>query len=455
MGCSMSWAHEAELRVLGNVLEHSQDAPRVVDLLADRLSADDFESAEHQAVYAAVAELLEDGEPVSVPHVLRRLRSSAAVVSGRLPERKLGDVLGLIAEHFYPRLSDRSLLGQVKLVRAASRARKTRELGRVIAQAGAAEDGERTLQDAYERMLRLATEGENDETDDEGRYLDEAAERLRHAGDEDRQLLRTGLADFDKLFVTGLTPRTLTVVAALTSRGKTALAMQVADRLALETTLRARQGIVRFLSLEMGRVELHRRRLIAATGIPMDCWLGRAPLPANAEGELAEAVRQLKARPIAVRYAGTMSLPQIKALARKDASTRGLALLVVDYLQLVELGRKGTDSRTQEVTAVAYGLKAIAMDHDAPVLAVAQLNRAAEGNATPKLSDLRESGGIEQAADNVLFVYEHAKDEKNVVRLRVGKQRNGARDVECRVRFDGPRFRFENLAEESEQWHQR
>ncbi len=444
MGPSVSWALEAEKRVLGNLLEHSQDPPRVVDLVADRLASDDFESAEHRAIYGAVAELLEDGEPVTMPHVLRRLQA------GRAVPPKLAEALGLVVEHSFPRYSDRSLLGQVKLIRAASRTRKTRELGEEITRASAAEDGERVLQDAYERMLRLATEGENDEAEDEGLYIEEAADRLRKVGEEDRALLRTGIGDLDVIFPTGIAPRTLTVVAALTSRGKTTLALQVADRLALEVMLRARRGLVRFLSLEMGRVELHRRRLIALTGIPMECWLGRMPLPVNAEGKLADAVRELKARPIAVRYAGTMTLAAIKALARKDANTRGLALLVVDYLQLVELGgRKGSESRTQEVTAVAYGLKAIAMDHDAPVLAVAQLNRAAEGNQTPKLSDLRESGGIEQAADNVLFVYQHPKDELDVVRLRVGKQRNGPRDLECRVLFDGPRFRFESLAEGS------
>lgn len=180
----------------------------------------------------------------------------------------------------------------------------------------------------------------------------------------------------------------------------------------------------------------------------MDAWLGRLPLPTNAEDKLRDAVRVLRARPLAITFGGTMSLAAIKALARKDANTRGLALLVIDYLQLVELGRK-SDSRTQEVSAVAYGLKAVSLDLEVSVLAIAQLSRAAEGNATPKLSDLRESGGIEQAADNVVFVYSHPKDPADVVRLRVGKQRNGPRDVECRVLFDGPRFRFEQFDEEA------
>ena len=438
----MNWAFEAEKRVLGNLLEHSQEPPRVADLVADRLSVDDFSTPQHRAVYEAVAELLEDGEAVSLAHVLRRLQGR------RIPVEDVSEALGLIVEHAYPRYGDPSLLGQVKLIRAASRTRRTRKLGQDILEAAGEEDDGGALQDAYERMLRLTTEEEVEEADSEGPYIEEAAERLRQAGKEDRSLQRTGLRQLDLIFPTGLAPRTLTVIAAMTSRGKSTLAMQVADRIALEMVLRTRRGLVRFLSLEMGRVELHRRRLLALTGISMDAWLGREPLPHTADTKLERAVLELKARPIAVRYAGTMSLPQIKALARKDAHGRGLALLVVDYLQIVEARRRGVESRVHEVGAVAYGLKAIAMDHDVPVLTVSQLNRAAASSPTPKLSDLRESGDIEHAADNVLFVYEAPKDENNVVRLRMGKQRNGPRDIECKAYFDGPRFRFEELDDE-------
>lgn len=196
----------------------------------------------------------------------------------------------------------------------------------------------------------------------------------------------------------------------------------------------------------MGRVEQHRRRLVAETGIPMDCWLGRRPLPIDAEPRLAQAVAELRRRPLRISYGGTLSLQQIRAAARRDANGAGLALVVVDYLQLVAAGGD-EGSRAEEVARVAYGLKGLAMDHESPVLALAQLNRAAASNERPKLSDLRESGGIEQAADNVVFIYQRPKDETNVVTLRVAKQRNGPKDVECRVLFDSARFRFENLQE--------
>lgn len=446
MGSGLSWAFEAEKRVLGNVLEHSQEPPRVVDVVADRLSVDDFSTLQHAAVYEAVVELLEESEPVTLAHVVRRLQARRSPVDG------LGEALGLIVEHAYPRYGDQSLLGQVKLIRSASRARKTRKLGQDLVEAAAVEDDDgQALQEAQERMLRLTREDELEEADAEGPHIEQAAERLRQAGKEDRTFQRTGLRQLDSIFPTGVAPRTLTVIAALSSRGKSTLTMQVADHIALQMVLRIHRGLVRFLSLEMGRVELHRRRLIALTGIPMAAWLGRDVLPYNADTKLEQAVLELKARPISVRYAGTMSLAQVKALARRDAHGRGLALLVVDYLQLLQARRRGVESRVQEVGAVAYGLKAIAMDHDVPVLTVSQLNRAAAGNPTPRLSDLRESGDIEHAADNVLFVYQAPKDGDNVVRMRMGKQRNGPRDIECKAFFDGALFRFEELADDGEE----
>lgn len=434
------WATDAEMITLCQVLHHSDQQPRAWDLVADRLSSDDFAIREHGLIYSSLAELSEDGEPLDVPHVLQRLSEK-----GRR-SNELHAQLGRVISAWYTRLSDPSLLGMVRLIRQASRYRRTRQLGERIALAGESR-ADAVLNEAYESMLRLATETEVEEADDEAPFIDAAADTLLTAGVWDRSILRTGLVDVDEIFPSGLAPRTLTVIAALTSRGKTAFAMQVADRLALDLALSARRGVVRIMSLEMGRIELHRRQLIRVTGIPMECWLGRRELPWDAKGELGKAVLALKARPLRITYAGTMTLPQIRAIARQDASTKGLALLVVDYLQLVDGGGgKRDDNRAQEVARIAQGLKAISMDLDCPVLAVAQLNRAAEGNEKPRLSDLKESSGIEQGADNVLFVYQRQKDDPSVVTVRVGKQRNGPRDLEKQVRFDGALFRFQNLA---------
>jgi replicative DNA helicase len=439
------WAVEAEMRVLAQAIEHSVTRPSVWDMVADRLSTEDFSLKEHREVYAALAELAEDGEVINLPSVLKRLTET------QRKTREMVAQLGLVIDHGHPRQPDAALLALVKLIRQSSRQRRTRELGLRIAQAGGAED---VLNDAYETMLRLATEDEVEQMDDEAPFIDQAADTLLTAGQWDKSVLRTGLVDVDDKFSSGLAPRTLTVVAALTSRGKTALAMQVADKLSMNISMSATQGVVRILSLEMGRIELHRRRLIALTGIPMECWLGRQPLPTDAKGALGKAVLELKRRPLQIRYAGTMTLQQIRAIAHRDANTKGLALLVVDYLQLLDGGGDAEDSRAREVAKIAQGLKAIAMDLDCPVLAVSQMNREAGKSDVPRLTDLKESSGVEQAADNVLFVYQRQKDmpseqDKNrpsLVRIRIGKQRNGPRDVEAEVLFDGPRFRFENLA---------
>lgn len=434
------WAESAERVVLNHVLHYSEQPPRVWDMVADRLTSEDFAVPENRAIYTAFAELAEDGEPIDITHLIKRLTDTKRKTT------KVCAQIGEVITAWASRHADRTLLANVKLIRQASRQRRTRELGMRIASAGANED---VLTDAYESMLRLATENDLEESDDEAPFIDQAAQALLTAGVWDRNVLRTGLVDVDEIFPSGCGPRTLTVVAALTSRGKTALAMQVADRLAMDMALSAKHGIVRILSLEMGRVELHRRRLIAETGIPMECWLGRRALPHDAEGWLGKAVATLKQRPLRITYAGTMTLPQIRAIARRDANTKGLALLVVDYLQLVDGSVRKDDNRAQEVGRIAQGLKAIAMDLDCPVLAVAQLNRAAESNEKPLLKDLKESSGIEQGADNVLFVYQRQKDDASVATVRVGKQRNGPRDQERQVRFDGSLFRFQNLAVEA------
>lgn len=436
---AFDWRHDAAVQLLGQVVTHSEAPPRVWDIVCDRVSTDDFRDRAHREIYEACAQLDEDGEVIDLDHVLRRLE-----VMGK----KRHEVMVAIAaavERSWPRRAPEGLLGMVRLVRQDSRLRRTRELGARIVQASSADNPDGVLNDAYEQMLRLATEREAETDEDESTFIAEAADSLRYAGERDDSL-RTGLADFDRLLTSGFPPRSMTVIAALTGGGKSALALQVADKMGLQVALGAKRGTVRIVSLEMGRVEQHRRRLVHETGIPMDCWLGRQSLPFDAEPRLTQAVAELRRRPLRITYAGTLSVSQIRSIARRDATGAGLALLVVDYLQLVEAG-KGEDSRAQEVSRVAYGLKAIAMDLDAPVIALAQLNRAAAASERPRLSDLRESGGIEQAADNVVFIYQRPKDEANVVTLRVAKQRNGPRDVECRVLFDGARFCFKNLEE--------
>jgi replicative DNA helicase len=444
------WVFESEVRVLGQALAHSETAPRVFDLIADRLSADDFATKPHGDAYAAMAALTEDREPITLPGILRRLRE------WKRPERETGPALGLVVEHGFPRLADRTVLAHVRYIRQASRIRRTRQLGAEIVNAkGDGAEVEAVLAGAHDTLSRLALESLDEPDEDTVGTLEAAGQALLRAGEADASVLRTGLVDVDRVFTAGLGPRTLTVLAALTSRGKTSLAMQFGDALAAQLAASGARGVIRVFSLEMGELELDKRRLIAASGVPLEVWEGRAPARGDERDRLARALAELKRRPLRIMYGGGISAEQVRAVARRDAETRGLALVIVDYLQALEAA-KGDETREREVARMARTLKGLSLDLDVPVLALAQLNRTADATERPSLSHLRESGTIEQYADNVLFLYQKQKDPANVVTLRVGKQRNGARDTEAKVLFRGELFRFENLADDgSGQWWNR
>jgi KaiC/GvpD/RAD55 family RecA-like ATPase len=231
--------------------------------------------------------------------------------------------------------------------------------------------------------------------------------------------LHTGFAYLDRVLTT-LRPTTLTVVAGLTSGGKTALTLQIADQIA------AKGAGVLFASLEMGSDEIQGRRLCRAAGIPESVYRGWEAGPHDVIRRTRAAESDLRIRPFEVQ-AGSFSLAEIRAMARRRKARSGLALLVVDYLGLVAVNGKH-DNREQEVNAVARGLKACAMELQIAVIAVAQLNREASkatANEAPSLATLRDSGSVEQHANTVLMVHRDGRDERGVLTLTLRKQRGG------------------------------
>src|SRR5262249_42324417 len=160
--------------------------------------------------------------------------------------------------------------------RHAACLRTARNLGIEIANAGS-DEIEAVLARVNEAFARLAVEWDGDEEEDWTAALDEAAESLLPASEANARVLPTGLLDVDRICTSGLAPRTLTIVAAQTSRGKSSLAMQFGDELAARLADKSQAGIVRVISLEMGTLELNRRRLIATSGVPLEVWEGRSP----------------------------------------------------------------------------------------------------------------------------------------------------------------------------------
>ena len=261
--------------------------------------------------------------------------------------------------------------------------------------------------------------------------------------------MQTGFKDLDDM-TSGLQPGELVVVAARPSLGKTALALNIAAHAAIKHSKK-----VGFFSLEMSKESLVIRLLCAEADT--DSHRLRSGASNREEWKrLTNALGRLGEAPLFIEDAAALTVTQIRAKARRLQIEKGLDLVVVDYLQLVA-GQGKTENRTQEVTQISHGLKALAKELKVPVLALSQLSRAPEQRqGRPQLSDLRESGSIEQDADVVIFLYREPKKASQEeqdgdgdrrgreMKLIVGKQRNGPTG-DIPVVFMRPFAKFENL----------
>ncbi|WP_371409762.1 replicative DNA helicase [Micromonospora zamorensis] len=241
--------------------------------------------------------------------------------------------------------------------------------------------------------------------------------------------LPTGLADLDRL-TGGLRPGQLVVVAGRPGMGKSVFGVDIARNI----SIRAGKPVA-FFALEMGEDELIQRILSAETLIPLHALRDAKHLSDLDWRRLAEAEQELAAAPLHIDPTPSVNMTEIRARARRLAQRKGLSLIVVDYLQLMTPARK-SESRQQEVAEISRGMKLLAKELQVPVIAVAQLNRGPEQRTDkrPMLSDLRESGALEQDADLVIFVhrddyYDKESPRAGEVDLIVAKNRSGPQDT--------------------------
>jgi replicative DNA helicase len=291
--------------------------------------------------------------------------------------------------------------------------------------------------------------------------------------------ISTGLADLDKQ-IGGLHKSDLIILAGRPSMGKTALAtniaMNIAKNFAYEpqpdgTRKTVRGGVVAFYSLEMSADQLAARLLADASSVSSD-KMRKGEINAEEFVRLKEGAMEISASPLYIDDTGGITLAKLTARARRLKRTAGLDCLVVDYLQLITLGDStSAQNRVQEVSTITMGLKSLAKELAIPVIALSQLSRQVEqrDDKRPQLSDLRESGSIEQDADIVMFVYresyylgraepregteDHLKWQEDMDRCQgtaeviIGKQRHGPIGT-VRVAFDANYTRFGNLAQD-------
>lgn len=290
--------------------------------------------------------------------------------------------------------------------------------------------------------------------------------------------IATGLDDLDRM-LGGLHGSDLIILAGRPSMGKTALATNIAFNIA-KARLRAQQsgdfenqadkgGVVAFFSLEMSAEQLATRLLSDHAAIESD-RIRRGKINPNEFARLSDAAAELQQLPLHIDETGAIGIAQLMARSRRLQRTSGLDMIVVDYLQLVTSSSRRGDGRVQEVSEITQGLKALAKDLKVPVIALSQLSRQVEtrDDKRPQLSDLRESGSIEQDADAVLFVYRESyylermepkegseewfqwskqvDEVRNQAEVIIGKQRHGPIG-KVKLFFDSRYTRFGNLAD--------
>ncbi|MER3557901.1 MAG: replicative DNA helicase, partial [Thermus sp.] len=259
--------------------------------------------------------------------------------------------------------------------------------------------------------------------------------------------VRTGFKELDQL-IGGLLPGSLNILAARPAMGKTAFALTIAQHAALKDRIP-----VAIYSLEMPAGQLVLRMLCSEARIDMN-RVRQGALTDRDFSRLVDVAGRLSEAPIFIDDSPDLTLMELRARARRLKAREEIGLLVVDYLQLISSPSKNGENRQQEIAAISRGLKGLARELSVPVLALSQLSRAVEArpNKRPMLSDLRESGSLEQDADLVMFIYRDEyynphSEKAGIAEVIVGKQRNGPTGV-VELQFHAQHVRFNDLAKD-------
>ncbi|MDR2903925.1 MAG: replicative DNA helicase [Clostridiales bacterium] len=407
---------DAELAVLSSMLFDRE----ALALAYELLQPEDFYRPDYKAVFEAVCDLFSANAPVDLVTLKNRLeeKNIFADVGGRDAMAALASAVSTSAniKHYAKIVADKSTLR--KVIKTAN------ELSSTIYEGDTPVD---SLLDMAEKKIFDISSNRN--TSDFSHIHEvllssiEKIENIFHSGGKVTGV-STGFADFDNK-TAGLQPSDLILIAARPSMGKTAFALNIAQYAAVRQSL----PTVIF-SLEMSKEQLVNRLLCAEAMINAQ-KLRTGDLDQGDWAKIAKAVGPLSAAPLYIDDTPGISVGEMRSKCRKLKLEKGLKLVVIDYLQLMSGGGR-TDSRQQEISEISRSLKAIAREVEAPVIALSQLSRACESRADhrPMLSDLRESGAIEQDADVVAFLYRDEyynpeTDKKNQAEIIIAKQRNG------------------------------
>lgn len=402
---------EAEQSVLGAMLIERDAILRAMDIL----EPDCFYRDAHRKIFEAIVSLMERSEAVDIITVTEELRRRGTLedVGGVAALSHLANVVPTAANvEYYARIVEEKAVLR-KLIHAAS------EIARQVYQG---EDDVDDIMDKAENLIFNVAQRRRVRSYVALRdVLIDAYEQIESLYANKGQItgVPTGFIEFDDM-TSGLHESELIIIAARPSQGKTALCLNIACHAAVR-----RKVPTAIFSLEMSREQLAQRMLCAEAGVNGH-RLRTGTLTEDDWKRLSRALGWLSQAPMFIDDTPNISLMELRAKARRMKAEHDIGLIIVDYLQLMHT-RGRAESRQQEISEISRSLKALARELQVPVLALSQLSRAVEQrqDKRPQLSDLRESGSIEQDADVVGFIYHNPEAEDNVIELIVAKQRNG------------------------------
>lgn len=430
---------ESEQALIGRILLNNAAYDRVVDLL----TADCFYEPAHREIYRAIQQMLANNRPVDV-----------VTLDAWLIERDLSEAVGGIG--YLATLADQTpsaanVRTYAEIVASKAKLRGAMHLaGELIdaAQEANGKDADEVI-GSFTAQLEALTINQSD-TDSLGVF--DVAERtvghvqkIYNTPDGETLGVKTGLLDLDAK-LQGLKDGEMIVIAGRPGMGKTSLAMNIADHA-------AKQGHVLVFSMEMSAEQLGLRQAASLCNIRLDAMQGGA----MDEGEFDRLTNYLQmacdSLQMTIDFRGGLTPSQLRAKARQTARKhKNLSLIVIDYLQLMAADRK-TDNRVQEMSEITRQMKALAKEMHVPIIALSQLNRGVESRADkrPMLSDLRDSGTIEQDADTALLIYRDDyynpdSQYKGIAEINVAKQRMGPTGCWVKTLFQGEYSRFSNLS---------
>lgn len=431
---------EAEQAVLGGLMLDNNAWERVSDAVSDG----DFYRHDHRLIFRAIFTLAERNSPFDVVTLSEQLDKE-----GHLSQ--VGG-LGYLGELAKNTPSVANIKAYAQIIRERATLRQLIGISNDIADMAYAPQGKSAVEvlDEAERQIFQIAEARPKAGGPVGinEILVKTIDRIDELFNTNEGLtgISTGFTDLDGM-TSGLQPADLVIVAGRPSMGKTTFAMNLVENAVLRT-----EKVVLVFSLEMPSDSIV-MRMLSSLGRIDQTKVRSGKLDDDDWPRLTSAVNLLNERKLFIDDTAGISPTEMRARARRLAREHGeIAMIMVDYLQLMRIPGSSGDNRTNEISEISRSLKALAKEFNCPVIALSQLNRSLEQrpNKRPVNSDLRESGAIEQDADIIMFVYRdevyHPETEyKGVAEIIIGKQRNGPIGT-CRLAFIGKYTRFDNLA---------